>query len=188
MTNSSSFGVPGDGNFVTRRLVVGRTVREGGDGDERGDPLAASTRSGLATGEGIPYKALADGDKRRREDAAPATETRAAEETVTVSGGGNHEVSEPWRQGMGSAIDKGTGALLGGSEHKDKAKCMVCGRLAAGGLDIRGRRICPRCEKILCTVDPSNPRYRYYMRVLSGLWQGPDFRPPGKDCGINSEE
>ena len=89
---------------------------------------------------------------------------------------------------MGKGMDDGVETKVSGVKTEEGSRCLVCGRLTTGGLDIRGRRICPRCERILCTVDPSNPRYRYYMRVLGGLWQGFDLAPQGENEGINSKE
>lgn len=93
--------------------------------------------------------------------------------------------------GAATPISLGVWAMdtaSGGSAREAGAKCLICGRLTTGGIDLHGGRICPRCERVLCTTDPSNPRYRHYVRVLSALWQGLDLSTAEKSDGINSEE
>ncbi|MFZ5642786.1 MAG: sigma factor G inhibitor Gin [Bacillota bacterium] len=52
-------------------------------------------------------------------------------------------------------------------------RCTICGRLCthAGALIIRGRIICPVCEKGILSVQSGNAFYEAYMNGLKKIWR-----------------
>ena len=52
-------------------------------------------------------------------------------------------------------------------------RCIICGRVCthAGALIIRGRIVCPSCEKGLLSAQSGNAVYEAYINGLKKIWR-----------------